>query len=60
MSNYPPGTGPDDPDAPWNDPEPKLVDCPICGGDGYDPGGYEDGDACARCKGTGQVYKDEE
>lgn len=27
--NYPPGTGPGDPNAPWNQPEPPT--CPDCG-----------------------------
>lgn len=32
-SNYPPGTE-NDPNAPWNYVEPKLVGCPVCGGTG--------------------------
>lgn len=28
MSNYPPGTGPGDPNAPWNAPDPPT--CPGC------------------------------
>lgn len=28
MSNYPPGTGPGDPNAPWNEPDPPS--CPEC------------------------------
>lgn len=30
MSNYPPGTGPGDPNAPWN--EDPVEDCEECGG----------------------------
>lgn len=34
MSNYPPGTGPDDPKAPWNASDPPVFEpiaCEYCG-----------------------------
>lgn len=31
-SNYPDGTGPNDPKAPWCQEEPKLEDCDRCDG----------------------------
>lgn len=41
MSNYPPGTGPGDPNAPWNDPEPPK--CPTCRRRIYDLDDHDEG-----------------
>lgn len=59
MSNYPPGTGPNDPKAPWNEPEPVMETCERCGGKGYTIFTFNNGeteeDECEPCHGTGQV-----
>jgi len=59
------------PEAPLDQPEPKYVDCPKCGGDGYfvlSPGGCDiDGEnceppvtePCPRCEGRGFVPNEE-
>lgn len=63
MSNYPCGTGPNDPRAPWNEPDPII--CEECNGTGSVlMGGSEPhtqwNDKCPACKGTGQQEEIEE
>lgn len=70
MTNYPPGTGPNDPRAPWNQPDPVFVECGDCGGtglDGHDCGEDtccclhpEDNVTCETCNGSGEVEEYEE
>lgn len=66
-SNYPPGTGPNDPRAPWNQPDPKMIECPDCDGwgfievdDGVDERGSEETptQACETCDGEGEIEDD--
>ncbi len=57
-SNYPPGTGPNDPKAPWNEPDIVTVDCSNCGGGGMVAKLYPSGhteEKCETCGGTGQI-----
>lgn len=61
MTNYPPGS--DTPDSPWNEPKPKMIECPDCGGDGTIS--HSDGDDwdefnCTTCDGTGEIEDNEE
>ncbi len=51
---YAPGTE-HDPNAPWNQEDPKMIDCWVCNGTGVDP---EDGEPCYKCNGTGKIEDD--
>lgn len=60
LSNYPPGA--DGPNAPWNQPEPKTVDCEKCGGRGDVEVKTDSGlfvNDCPDCGGWGQVEIEE-
>lgn len=58
MNNYPDGAA-NDPSAPWNQKDPKIVVCEECNGSGEiinDDGNFD----CDECKGEGQIESDEE
>jgi len=69
-SNYPPGTGPNDPKAPWNQKGPVLIECPDCQGEAFvDHNCGEDtccclnpepNVPCSTCDGEGHVEFDED
>jgi DnaJ-class molecular chaperone len=60
MDNYPPGAA-NDPNAPYNQPEP--VECPDCGGEGTiscsDDDEWDEFN-CTTCGGTGFIEKEDE
>ena len=53
MSNYPCGAE-NDPNAPWNQKEPKFVECDDCGGSGFE----EDWHNCQTCGGVGETEEE--
>ncbi len=53
MSNYPTGAE-RDPNAPYNEPNYGLKECPICQGTGMDQ--YSDLNKCPECLGTGMIF----
>lgn len=64
MSNYPMGTGPNDPKAPWNEPEPKFEECPHCEGTGLEYPDDEiiegvESEKCHRCKGECEIEQED-
>ena len=61
-SNYPPGTGPNDPKAPWNQKDIELIECDECGGSGIGESATEEYDEikCRICNGTGTIEVEDE
>lgn len=65
MSNYPPGTGPNDPRAPWNEKEPKLTQwerydnlktpCEKCDEESY----VNEDNICEKCFEAEEIEDDE-
>lgn len=58
MDNYPDGAA-NDPNAPWNQKDPVMVECEDCGGGGKIPDNPEPS-VCLTCEGTGEVETDGE
>jgi DnaJ-class molecular chaperone len=50
---YPPGTGPNDRKAPWNQ-EVKYKECDECEGSGKHKA-FGESEKCAACDGTGEI-----
>ena len=58
MNNYPDGAA-NDPNAPWNQKDPVMIDCPECEGSGeiIDDDGNHD---CTCCNGDGEIEVENE
>jgi hypothetical protein len=61
-SNYPPGTGPNDPKAPWCQPDVEYAECDECDGKGVIPYAPDVGEVeyekCDLCDGSGKIEVD--
>lgn len=55
MSNYPDGS--DTKDAPWNKPDPKMIECPDCGGTGII---FDSDEFCRTCERTGEIADEDQ